>query len=66
MQRSNARRAAAVTPREDFPDRDDENWMKHSVVWLDEKGGTRIDYRPVHSNTMTNEVQAIPPKERVY
>ncbi len=52
--------------REDFPARDDENWMKHSAVWLDDAGETRIEYRPVRNRTMTNEVQAIPPKERVY
>jgi len=53
--------------REDFPDRDDENWMKHTLAWLDTTTGqTRIDYRPVHSNTMTNEVEPIPPKKRVY
>ncbi len=52
--------------REDFPDRDDDNWMKHTYVWLNDDGTTRIDYRPVHSNTMSNEVQAVPPKERVY
>ena len=52
--------------REDFPDRDDENWMKHTYVWLDEDGTTRIDYRPVHTNTMSNEVEPVPPKERIY
>ena len=52
--------------REDFPKRDDENWMKHTLIWLDEDGRSRIDYRPVHTNTMTNEVQAVPPKDRVY
>ncbi len=53
--------------REDFPDRDDVNWMKHTLAWLDAgTGATRIDYRPVHSNTMTNEVEPIPPKKRVY
>ena len=52
--------------REDFPERDDENWMKHTLIWLDEDGRSRIDYRPVHSNTMTNEVQAVPPQDRVY
>jgi succinate dehydrogenase / fumarate reductase flavoprotein subunit len=53
--------------REDFPDRDDVNWMKHTLAWLDMKTGkARIDYRPVHSNTMTNEVEPIPPKKRVY
>ena len=52
--------------REDFPERDDETWMKHTLIWLDEDGRSRIDYRPVHTNTMTNEVQAVPPKDRVY
>ena len=52
--------------REDFPDRDDDNWMKHTVVWLDERGETRFDYRPVHNYTLTNDVQAFPPKARVY
>jgi succinate dehydrogenase / fumarate reductase, flavoprotein subunit len=53
--------------REDFPDRDDTTWMKHTLAWYDEgKGATTIDYRPVHSYTMTNEIQYIPPKKRVY
>ncbi|MGH6949398.1 MAG: FAD-binding protein, partial [Vitreimonas sp.] len=53
--------------REDFPDRDDEHWMKHTLAWLDlATGQARIDYRPVHTNTMTNEVEYIPPKKRVY
>jgi succinate dehydrogenase / fumarate reductase flavoprotein subunit len=53
--------------REDFPDRDDEHWMKHTLIWLNEETGeTRIDYRPVHSYTLTNEVEPIPPKKRVY
>jgi succinate dehydrogenase / fumarate reductase flavoprotein subunit len=53
--------------REDFPKRDDQNWMKHTLAWLDEAtGAVRIDYRPVHANTLTNEVEPIPPKERVY
>ena len=53
--------------REDFPDRDDEHWMKHTLAWLDPNTGrARIDYRPVHTNTMTNEVEYIPPKKRVY
>ena len=52
--------------REDFPERDDENWMKHTLVWLNEDGASRIDYRPVHTNTMSNEVQAVPPMDRAY
>jgi succinate dehydrogenase / fumarate reductase flavoprotein subunit len=53
--------------REDCPDRDDKNWMKHTLAWLDE--GSRkvtIDYRPVHAYTLTNEVPYIEPRARVY
>ena len=53
--------------REDYPERDDANWMKHTLAWADEAThSVRIDYRPVHTNTMTNEVSYIPPKPRVY
>ncbi|MCG8505653.1 MAG: succinate dehydrogenase flavoprotein subunit [Sphingomonadales bacterium] len=51
---------------EDYPDRDDENWMKHSCAWLDEDGGVTIGYRPVHTYTLTDEVDYIKPKARVY
>jgi succinate dehydrogenase / fumarate reductase flavoprotein subunit len=51
---------------EDYPDRDDANWMKHSLVWCDENGSVRLDYRPVTLTTLTNEVQSFPPKARVY
>jgi len=51
---------------EDFPDRDDKNWMKHTVMWLNDKMKTKVDYRDVHQNTLTNEVQSIPPAARVY
>jgi succinate dehydrogenase / fumarate reductase flavoprotein subunit len=52
--------------REDFPDRDDKNWMKHTLTWMDEKGNVTIDYRPVHTYTLTNDVAYIEPKARVY
>jgi succinate dehydrogenase / fumarate reductase flavoprotein subunit len=53
--------------REDYPKRDDENWMKHTLTWADEATNTvRIDYRPVHTHTLTNEVSYIPPKTRSY
>jgi succinate dehydrogenase / fumarate reductase flavoprotein subunit len=53
--------------REDYPERDDKNWMKHSLIWFDGKTAeTRIDFRAVHMNTMTNDVEPIPPKARVY
>jgi succinate dehydrogenase / fumarate reductase flavoprotein subunit len=61
--RSESRGAHA---REDFPTRDDKNWMKHTLAWIDGGGKTSIDYRPVHDYTMTNDVQYIPPKARVY
>jgi succinate dehydrogenase / fumarate reductase flavoprotein subunit len=51
---------------EDFPDRDDANWLKHTVSWLDQDGEVRLDYRPVTLTTLTNEVQSFPPKARVY
>ncbi|OUD12426.1 succinate dehydrogenase flavoprotein subunit [Thioflexithrix psekupsensis] len=52
--------------REDYPDRDDDNWMKHTLAWMDDKGQITIDYRPVHMNTLTDEVEPFPPKKRVY
>ncbi|HAO32249.1 MAG TPA: succinate dehydrogenase flavoprotein subunit [Candidatus Competibacter sp.] len=52
--------------REDYPDRDDDNWMKHTLAWLEPKGEVKIDYRPVHTYTLTNEVEYIPPKKRTY
>jgi succinate dehydrogenase / fumarate reductase, flavoprotein subunit len=52
--------------REDYPDRDDENWMKHTLTWLSDNGEVTIDYRPVHEYTLTDEIDYIPPKKRVY
>ena len=53
--------------REDFPKRDDEDWWKHTLAWIDdEKRTVRLDYRPVHTQPLTNDIQTIPPKERVY
>ena len=52
--------------REDYPDRDDDRWMKHTLAWLDGQGAPRIDYRPVHMYTLTNDTKVIPPKARVY
>ncbi|WP_428487110.1 succinate dehydrogenase flavoprotein subunit [Rhodopila sp.] len=51
---------------DDYPDRDDENWMKHSLAWCDDKGDVKLDYRPVRMQTMTNEVSVFPPRKRVY
>lgn len=52
--------------REDYPERDDENWQKHTLAWLGETGEPTIDYRPVHYYTLTDEVEVVPPKARVY
>ncbi len=52
--------------REDCPDRDDENWMKHSLAWVDEKGKVTLDYRPVHTYTLSDEAEYIKPQKRVY
>ncbi|RFA28356.1 succinate dehydrogenase flavoprotein subunit [Alkalilimnicola ehrlichii] len=52
--------------REDFPDRNDDEWMKHSLSWVDTQGKVAIDYRPVHMYTLTDEVEVFPPKARVY
>jgi len=52
--------------REDFPDRDDKNWMKHSLALIDEKGKVTMNYRPVHTYTLTDEIDYIEPRARVY
>jgi succinate dehydrogenase / fumarate reductase flavoprotein subunit len=53
--------------REDYPNRNDQDWMKHTLTWLDEKTGqVRIDYRPVHTYTLTSDVEYIAPKARIY
>ncbi len=52
--------------REDHPDRDDANWLKHTLAWVADDGAVRFDYRPVHLNTLTGDVDAIPPRARTY
>ena len=51
---------------DDFPDRDDGEWMKHTLAWCDEQGGVKLGYREVKMQTLTNEVSVFPPKKRVY
>jgi len=52
--------------REDFPSRDDVSWLKHTLSWVDNSGATKIDYRPVHLNTLTSDVETVPLKARTY
>ena len=63
----NRQESRGAHAREDFPDRDDKTWMKHTLTWFDgETGKVKIDYRPVHTYTMTDEIEYIKPKARVY
>ena len=66
----NRKESRGAHMHEDFPDRDDANWMKHTVTTFDGWGGkggaTAIDYRPVHDYTLTDDVEYIKPKKRVY
>jgi succinate dehydrogenase / fumarate reductase, flavoprotein subunit len=62
----NRKESRGAHAREDYTERDDEQWLKHSAIWVREDGQVSIDYRPVHLYTLTDEVQAFPPKKRVY
>ncbi|HYE27662.1 MAG TPA: succinate dehydrogenase flavoprotein subunit [Allosphingosinicella sp.] len=67
---ANRKESRGAHKHEDYPERDDSNWLKHTAVWFDgwggKGGGVRIDYRPVHEYTLTDEIQYIKPKPRVY
>jgi succinate dehydrogenase / fumarate reductase flavoprotein subunit len=62
----NRRESRGAQAREDFPNRDDQNWLKHTLCWVDAKGAARFDYRAVHLNTLTDDVESIAPKARTY
>jgi succinate dehydrogenase / fumarate reductase flavoprotein subunit len=63
---ANRKESRGAHAREDYSDRDDAEWMKHTLAWIDEAGKVTIDYRPVHEYTMSNDIEYIEPKARVY
>ncbi len=60
------RETRGAQAREDYPERDDTNWLKHTLAWVDSNGSVRFDYRRVQLETLTDEVESVPPKARVY
>ncbi len=52
--------------RDDYPDRDDKEWLKHTLIWIDDDGKEKFDYRPVQLDTLTDEVETVKLKARIY
>jgi succinate dehydrogenase flavoprotein subunit len=63
---ANRKESRGAHAREDYPERDDADWLKHTLAWIAADGEVRFDYRPVHLQTLSDEVDSIPPKARVY
>jgi succinate dehydrogenase / fumarate reductase flavoprotein subunit len=62
----NRKESRGAHAREDYKERDDREWLKHTLAWVDAQGKVSLDYRPVHLNTLTSDVEAVPPKARTY
>jgi len=62
----NRKESRGAHAREDYKERDDREWLKHTLAWVDGQGSVSIDYRPVHLNTLTSDVEPVPPKARTY
>ena len=63
---ANRKESRGAHAHEEYTERDDENWMKHTLIWHHGGPDTHIDYRPVHMNPMTDDMEHVPPKKRTY
>ncbi len=63
---ANRKESRGAHAREDYGDRDDDTWMKHTLAWINEQGEVRLDYRPVHAYTLTDDIEYVKPAKRVY
>jgi len=63
---ANRTESRGAQAREDFPERNDVDWLKHTLCWVDASGAASFNYRPVHLQPLTDEVAAVPPKARTY